>query len=252
MVSATTGAQNSITPAIYRLVGVEQRYEERSVLVVPALTIYQGEVLAIVGPSGAGKSTLLRLLNFLEQPTQGNLFFDEQLVSSQLPLIQKRRVTMVFQQPILFQQSVVENLGIGLRLRRKPFLPHQQKEWLERLGLAPLGRKSARQLSAGEAQRVAIGRALLCQPDVLLLDEPTANLDPANVEMVEKLVQMAHQQHKMTIVWVTHNLHQAQRVADRVALLLNGYLREVAGNNAFFHHPQQPETQAFVQGRMIY
>jgi tungstate transport system ATP-binding protein len=215
------------------------------------MEIRRGEILAIVGPSGAGKSTLLRLLNFLEQPAQGQLTFDGQTAVA-LPLAQRRRVTMVFQRPILLRRSVVANLAYGLGLRGQKLPPAVQTEWLARLGLTPLAQQAAPKLSAGEAQRVALARALVTQPAVLLLDEPTANLDPYNVRIIETILREENQQTGMTMVLVTHNIFQAQRLAQRTALLWNGRLVEIADTPAFFTAPAQAETAAFVQGELVY
>jgi tungstate transport system ATP-binding protein len=237
--------------AIYELEGVQQWYDGRPILHIEQMSIQSGEILAIVGPSGAGKSTLLRLLNFLERPSQGQLLFDGQ-ETAELPLAQRRRVTMVFQRPILLRRSVASNLQYGLALRGQKLLPEMQASWLERLGLAALARQSAHKLSAGEAQRVALARALLVRPDVLLLDEPTANLDPYNVGLIETLLQEENQRLGMTMVLVTHNIFQARRVAHRVAFLLAGKLVEMAEAETFFNAPAQPETAAFVRGELVY
>jgi len=123
---------------------------------------------------------------------------------------------------------------------------------LERLGLGALGGRGARTLSGGEAQLVALARALVLGAEVLLLDEPTAHLDPARVALVEEAVRDTQRRRGDTVVWATHNLFQARRVADRVALLLEGRLVEVAPAEAFFTGPSDPRTAAFVRGEMIY
>lgn len=236
---------------LYQLKDVQQWYDGRCVLNIAHMTIERGKILAIVGPSGAGKSTLLRLLNFLEQPAQGQLMFDEQTAVA-LPLAQRRRVTMVFQRPILLRRSVVANLAYGLGLRGEKLPPAAQTQWLARLGLTPLAQQAAAKLSAGEAQRVALARALVTRPDVLLLDEPTANLDPYNVRIIETILREENQRTGMTMVLVTHNIFQAQRLAQRTALLWDGRLIEMAETTAFFKAPTQAETAAFVHGELVY
>ena len=123
---------------------------------------------------------------------------------------------------------------------------------LERLGLRRLVKQDARTLSGGQLQLLAIGRALVVEPEVLLLDEPTAHLDPANVALVEDVIQEQKQRLGMTVVWATHNLFQARRMASRVALLLSGRLIEVADRKTFFDSPSDERTTAFVQGKMVY
>ncbi len=209
-------------PPIYQLQRVKKAYNGRVVLDVDGLAIGRGEVLALVGPSGSGKSTLLRLLNFLEPPTAGALTFDGRPAGNDLPLSERRRVTAVFQRPALLRRSVAANVAYGLRLRGQKLPPEETAAWLDRLGLAHLARQSALKLSAGEAQRVALARALVLRPDVLLLDEPTANLDPYNISLIERLVAEARAETGLTVAWVTHDIFQARRVADRVAFLLAG------------------------------
>jgi tungstate transport system ATP-binding protein len=123
---------------------------------------------------------------------------------------------------------------------------------MDRLGLFDLADQPARQLSAGEAQRVAMARALLIQPDVLLLDEPTANLDPYNIKLIEAIVQEENQQNGTTIVMVTHNIQQAQRISDCTALFLDGQLVEISETAKFFVDPENPKTRAFVRGDLVY
>ena len=217
----------------FELERLQKRYNGRTVLDVDALTIGRGEVLALVGPSGSGKSTLLRLLNFLEPPTAGALTFDGRAAGDDLPLSERRRVTAVFQRPALLRRSVATNIGYGL-------------------GLAPLARQPAQRLSAGESQRVAMARALVVRPDVLLLDEPTANLDPYNVGLIERLVAEEQRATNMTVVWVTHDIFQARRVADRVAFLLGGRLVEVAEAETFFTCPATAQAAAFARGELVY
>jgi tungstate transport system ATP-binding protein len=237
---------------IYLLDEVEHWYNNRCVLNIDQLTIQPGEILAIVGPSGAGKSTLLRLLNFLEPPAKGQITFDGQAAAAELPLSQRRRVTTVFQQPLLLKRSVLANLSYGLALRGKELPEETAVYWLERLGLSPLAHQPARKLSAGESQRVALARALLIHPDILLLDEPTANLDPYNVGLIETIIREENSEHRTTMVLVTHNIFQARRLAHRTALLLDGRIIEIAPTETFFTKPENPKTAAFLKGDIIY
>lgn len=241
-----------MTGELYQLQNVKQVYNGRTVLAVDQLAVHRGEILALVGPSGAGKSTLLRLLNFLETPATGEIVFDGTRVNGPLPLSVRRRVTTVFQKPCLLNRSVRANIGFGLNLRGRKPANGQIDQWLARLGLDGLGGQRAGNLSAGEAQRVALARALVTQPDVLLLDEPTANLDPANVGLIERIVQQANREQGTTIVLVTHNVFQARRVAQRTALLLNGRLVELSDTESFFERPKLAETAAFVRGDLVY
>ncbi|MGQ9599248.1 MAG: ABC transporter ATP-binding protein [Anaerolineae bacterium] len=239
---------------LYELQNVTKEYGERRVLEVNHLQVRRGEVLAVVGPSGAGKSTLLRLLNFLEPPTEGRIrFLDLEVSANQpVPLSYRRRVTMVFQRPILLDRSVKANVRYGLRLRGCRNEDHELAAVLELVRLRDLIRQPARTLSGGEAQRVALARAIVLRPDILLLDEPTANLDPYNVGLIEGILRDLNREQGTTLVLVTHNVFQARRLAHRVALLLEGRIVEVAPVEEFFHAPKDPRTAAFVRGEMVY
>ncbi|MBP7686734.1 MAG: phosphate ABC transporter ATP-binding protein, partial [Thermoflexales bacterium] len=234
---------------LYQLSEIQHRYAARTILDLPALDIARGEVLALVGPSGSGKTTLLRLLQFLETPTQGAITFDGAPLDGQLDLNVRRRVATVFQSPALLDRSVYDNVAYGLHLRGLRAAHDIIMAALERVGMQNLARARARTLSGGEAQRVALARAIVLQPEALLLDEPTANLDPYNVGVIEDLVR-AHG--AMTIVLVTHNVFQAKRLADRVGLLLSGKLIELGTADQFFSRPIDPRTRAFVNGEMVY
>jgi len=232
---------------------VAKRYAERPVVQVARLEVLPGEVLGLVGPTGAGKSTLLRLLAGLEPPTSGVLMFGEKPLDGQgLSLPEQRQITMVFQRPLLLKGTVQVNVEYGLRLRGVGQPSTRAQGVLGRLGLSDLAPQHVHTLSGGQTQLVALARALAVEPDVLLLDEPTAHLDPARVAMVEEAVGEFQRRRQATLVWATHNLFQARRVAHRVALLLGGRLVEVAPTQTFFEAPAEPRTAAFVQGKMIY
>jgi tungstate transport system ATP-binding protein len=237
----------------YILEGVSQVYGGRPVLDIARLEVVAGEALCLVGPTGAGKSTLLRLLASLERPAAGTVSFGSyRLDGPGLPLAVRRRITLMFQRPLLLTGTVRANVEYGLRLRGRRGRSQLAGAVLERLGLGGLASRSARSLSGGETQLVALARALVLEPDVLLLDEPTAHLDPARVALAEDAVRELHQSRGSLVVWATHNLFQARRVARRVAYLLDGRLIEVADTETFFTAPQDPRTTAFVRGEMVY
>lgn len=241
---------------IYRLRNLTQTYNGRTVLQVEQLDIYQGEILALVGPSGAGKSTLLRQLNFLEPPAAGELTFGDYSLNGSLSSLEvRRKVTTVFQNPVLLSRSVAANVAYGLHVRGgqpKKTVERMVTEVLTQVGLSHLIKAPAKTLSGGEAQRVALARALVIRPEVLLLDEPTANLDPYNVKLIEQIVAEVNQDWGTTVVLVTHNVFQAKRLAHRTALLLEGRLVEIADTPTFFNAPADPRTAAFVAGDMVY
>jgi tungstate transport system ATP-binding protein len=234
---------------LYQLRDLQHRYGERTILDLPALDIQRGEILSIVGPSGSGKSTLLRLLQFLETPTSGSITFDGTTLNGSVPLDVRRRVVTVFQNPALLDRSVFDNVGYGLSLRGQRNTRELIMSALERVGMRDYARVRAKTLSGGEAQRIALARALVLHPAALLLDEPTANLDPYNVGLIEEIIR-GHG--STSVVLVTHNTFQAKRLADRVGLLLGGKLIELLPTDRFFDDPTDPRTRSFINGEMVY
>jgi len=236
---------------IYKIAGLKKEYAGRTVVDIARLEIRVGEIFAIVGPSGAGKSTFLRVLNFLEAPSAGTITYSGTIMNGSVSIETRRQVTTVFQRPMLLRASVRDNVTYGLHLRGENG-NGRVDEMLERVGLADLRNVSAQKLSGGEMQRVALARALVIEPRVLLLDEPTANLDPYNVGLIEEIAREQNRARGTTIVLVTHNIFQAKRLAQRVGLMLAGALIEVQDNPRFFDSPSDPRTAAFVRGEMVY
>ncbi len=239
---------------ICELDGVVKCYGAREVCRVERLDIRRGEIMGIMGPSGAGKSTLLRLLNFLEPATSGRINFDGYAIegTGSPPLAVRRKVTMVFQEPMLLSASVAANVAYGLRLRGEKEIQSRVQSALEMVGLIHLAKAPASTLSGGEAQRVALARAFVIEPDLLLLDEPTANLDPYNVALIEGLILRVNRERGTTIVLVTHNVFQARRLAHRVLFLLEGRVIEMGDTEQLFTSPTDPRTAAFIRGEMVY
>ncbi len=220
-------------------------------LAIDRLEIAQGEILCIVGPTGAGKSTLLRVLTGLDSIDSGSVEFHGRRWSQGVaPLNNVRMITLVPQLPIILRCSVRANVEYGLRLRGFD-VRDQVDQVLKRLRLEHLADQPGRTLSGGERQLVALARALVLQPQVLLLDEPTANLDPTYVGLIEDVLQELRVGRSTTIVCATHNLHQARRIADRASLILNGDIVESGLVDDFFQRPRDPRTAAFVQGKMV-
>ena len=239
---------------VYELSEVTKSYGAREVCHVTRLEVRRGTILGIMGPSGAGKSTLLRMLNFLEVPTSGTIVFNGRPVvdGAAIPLEDRRKVTTVFQDPVMLGSTVAGNVAYGLRLRHQRDAHDQVESMLDLVGLLPMARARASTLSRGEAQRVALARALIIEPEVLLLDEPTANLDPYNVGLIEGLVARVNRERGTTIVLVTHNVFQTRRVAQEVALIVDGRVVEVGNTAEVFSDPRDPRTGAFIRGEMVY
>ena len=221
----------------------------RTLLSVPSLEIYRGEVLAIIGPNGAGKSTLLQSLACLREPTSGVLHFDGQTIDlHNPPLTFRRRLAVVFQEPLLFDATVFENVASGLKLRgvartttRERVLP-----WLEQLSIAHLVQRQARTLSGGEAQRVSLARALVLDPDLLLLDEPFSALDPLTRESLLETFHRLQRQTQVTTLFVTHDRLEALRLGSRVAVLDEGNIAQIGALEEVFGQPANEKIASFV------
>jgi tungstate transport system ATP-binding protein len=238
----------SAGPPVLSLSGIEVGYVGGFTVSVPALDVPEGEVLAVIGPNGSGKSTLLRVLGLLQSPSRGTVCFRGQPVSVDTGLAVRRRMAMVFQQPLLANISVEANVALGLAFRRVSAADRRLRgqRWLERFGVGALGPRPARTLSGGEAQRVALARALVLEPEVLLLDEPFAALDaPTRTELVPELATVLRSE-RVTTVLVTHDRAEAQALADRVAVVIGGHLHQVDETARVFQAPVSEEVARFV------
>ena len=222
-----------------------KEYSGRQVLRDVNFGVKNGELFVFVGPNGAGKTTLLRIIDLLEEPTSGRVLFDGQIVdySSKKDMVAlRRKIGMVFQQAILFNMSVFDNVAYPLKVRGESERNIKQKV-KEALGLVQLNGfecKNALALSGGEVQRVAIAQALVTEPDLLLLDEPTANLDPKNVSIVEEVISNINRERQTTIIMTTHNMFQAENLAHRLAFLNDGKIESIGTFQDVFGKPSKP------------
>jgi tungstate transport system ATP-binding protein len=242
-----------MTEHVYRLEEVTKRYGASEVCHIDYLEVPKGSILVLIGPNGAGKSTLLRLMGFLEPPTSGRILFKGHSFSNGTgpPVELRRLVTMVFQTPTFLNGTVERNVAYGLRVRGERHIKTRVSGVLEAMGLFHMGKARASTLSAGEAQRIALARSLIFNPEVLLLDEPTANLDPHNVALVEQLITEVNRGKGTTVVLVTQNVFQAKRLADQVVFMLDGKLVEAGSAGNMFAGPEDPRTLAFIRGEMV-
>ena len=216
------------------------------------LDVPSGELTALLGPSGCGKTTTMKMIAGLLTPTSGDISFDGRSILRDKP--EDRGVVMVFQNHLLFPyMSVAENVGFGLRMRKVPKdqITARVAEMLALVKLPDLGSRRPSELSGGQQQRVALARALIVQPKVLLLDEPLSNLDAhLRIEMRD-LIRAIQKKLGITTIFVTHDQEEAVVLADRVALILDGRLRQYDVPDAFFRRPADRDVAAFFGGRNV-
>ena len=232
---------------ILQLQNIVVERARRRILDVPSLDIVPNEVLAIVGPNGAGKSTLLRVIGLLERPSRGTVLFAGRPVSGN-PLPFRRRMAFVFQEPLLLDTSVEGNVRSGLSLRGVPANERQRRveEWTDRFGIAGLRRRSARTLSGGEAQRTSLVRAMVLEPEILLLDEPFSSLDAPTRESLIDDLDAILTNNRVATVFVTHDRTEALRLGDRLTVLMSGQVRQLGTAAEVFSSPVDSEVAAFV------
>jgi tungstate transport system ATP-binding protein len=237
-----------VTVPVVALTGVTVRYGGAPVLDVPALTVEDGDLLAVIGPNGSGKSTFLRVIGFLERPATGEVRFRGAPVPPGRALDIRRRMATVFQEPLLADTTVFENVALGLRFRGHPATERRQRveRWLERLGIAALADRRARTLSGGEAQRCALARALAIEPEVLLLDEPFAALDQPTREALIADLGAILRRDRISTVLVTHDRAEARALADRVAVMMGGRIVQLDAPDRLFRAPATDEIARFV------
>jgi len=236
--------------AVIETFNLGQEYGGRCVLRDVNLEIQRGEVFALIGPTGAGKTTLLRLLDLLEMPASGKVYFGGIDVTSSRHerLEARRRMSFVQQKPVVFTMSVYDNVACGLRWRKEKHEVIRQKvdDVLEIVAMSDCRDRNAKTLSGGETQRVAIARALTTQPEVLLLDELTANLDPVSISKIEEVLAHIIGEQKITVVMATHDMSQGQRLAGRIGVIMDGEILQVGSPNEVFTLPKNREVAEFV------
>jgi tungstate transport system ATP-binding protein len=230
--------------ALLRLTDVGLATADAAMLGHVSLDIRQGGPTLVLGPNGAGKTTLLRLLMGLSKPTAGRI---EELLGGQDVSLRR---AFVFQRPVMLRRTVAANLAFAMRMAQRPATEEAIETALRRVGLAQLASRPARRLSGGEQQRLALARALAFEPHLLLLDEPTASLDPHATKAIEDILgSVAAQGTK--IVMSTHDLGQARRLGSDIVFLANGRLVEHAPAPQFFDDPRTEAARRFLAGEIV-
>ncbi|MGB8781458.1 MAG: ABC transporter ATP-binding protein [Candidatus Bathyarchaeia archaeon] len=215
---------------------VTQCFGSRIVLENLTLQIQEGEILALLGPNGSGKTTLLKVLAFLLKPKSGEIKFQDEIVTDKNSERMRLQSALVFQRTVLFGTSVFNNVSYGLKMRKMPkaVIEEEVRKALKLVKLEGFEKRSAKKLSGGEQQRVALARALVLKTRLLLLDEPTANLDPKNASIIEEVIVTVNRELKTTIVMATHNMFQAKAIPHRVALINQGRITEIGTSADIF------------------
>jgi tungstate transport system ATP-binding protein len=235
---------------LIEVAGLTHRYGERAILDNINFSVDRGEVFALIGPTGAGKTTLLRMIDLLEVPSSGEIYFDGQRVPKlgKQRLEMRRRVSFVHQKPQVFNLSVYDNVACGLKWRgeKRNKIADKVDHILKIVGLEDYRNRNARTLSGGEAQRVALARSLVLEPEVLLLDEPTANLDPVSTDKIEQVISYVAKQHNTTMIMATHDMSQGQQFADRIGVLIGGKFIQTGNADDIFRSPRNKEVAHFV------
>jgi molybdopterin-binding protein len=214
---------------VAELKNITKAFVNKVVLDSVNLQINEGEILALLGPNGSGKTTILKILAFIENPTSGEVVLQGATINFKKTEKERIQSTLVFQKTTLFGTSVYNNIAYGLKIREvsKKTRDREVKKALELVKLEGFEKRNARKLSGGEQQRVAIARALVLNTKLLLLDEPTANLDPKNASIIEEVIETANRENKTTIVIATHNMFQAKKLPHRIALMDEGKITEI-------------------------
>jgi tungstate transport system ATP-binding protein len=227
---------------------IKKCYSSVKALNSVSLEMEGGKIIVLLGVNGAGKSTLMRILAGLENADGGKILFNNQNTDAK----SLRQVsTLVFQKTPMFTMNVYDNLAFGLKIRKvsKEEIAKKVPEALQAVRLSGFEKRRAKKLSGGEQQRIALARAFLLDSHVLLLDEPTANLDPNSAIIIEKAI-VSKKSSQSIIIMATHNLNQARRMADEIVHIHNGEIVEVAKTEDFFENPKNEITRKFINGEL--
>lgn len=206
---------------------IKKQFGNKVALDIKELNIKQGQITGLIGPNGAGKSTLLRIIAGLDKDFSGYIKYNDQGLSDEI----YKKMTLVTQKPYLFKRTVYENISYPLKIRKmdKKNIRILTEEIMTKLEISKLRNKKAHLLSGGESQKVSLARALVFEPRLLLLDEPTSNIDPESIKIMEREILRFNRHKKITIIIVTHNLEQAKRLCDKTIYMEKGKVGEING-----------------------
>lgn len=230
-----------------RFENVRKSYDGKTVLDIDKGTIRKGCITGIIGPNGAGKSTFLKIIAGIENSDCGNIWYDGR---KEFP---QKDVTMVFQKPYLISSTVEKNIAYPMKVRDfdDETIENRITELTEELNLTQFRKTKSWKLSGGETQKVALARALAFKPKLLLLDEPTANIDPVTTAEIEQMLIRIGEKHETTVVLITHNLVQAKRTCDDIMMFSGGKLIECGDCNRILSNPERSETARFIRGELL-
>jgi tungstate transport system ATP-binding protein len=231
-----------------QLSDLQKNYRSIKAVKSVSLTLLGDKIIVLLGVNGAGKTTLMRIMAGLEKPDDGQILFNNKKAE---PKTLRQVSTLVFQKSAMFSRNVYGNLAYGLKIRKVPReeIPKRVNEALAAVRLPGFEKRRAKKLSGGEQQRIALARAFLLDSHVLLLDEPTANLDPNSAIIIEKAI-ISQKSSRRIIVMATHNLNQARRMGDEIVHIHNGEIVEVAEPEDFFENPKSEITRKFINGEL--
>jgi len=225
---------------LYELKNLIKTYDQRTVLNLERLNLEKNKVLGLLGPNGAGKTTLLEIMAFLIRPSAGDIWFKKEMVKFTNGKLMdlRRKVVLIQQQPLLFTTTVFKNVEYPLKIRKTPKAKRERivKELLDLVEMGMFTHESAHKLSGGETHRVAIAQALACFPEVVLMDEPTASVDVENQINIERIIKEINREKKISVIFTTHDMIQASRLADETLFLYEGKVAQSTYENIFSGH----------------